>query len=124
MLYNLLQLTDDWLDKMGLYSLLQVLYQLEFRAFTAVVLSFLIVLLFGKRTIKWLIQQKVGDAPEFYNADVNELMKSKAATPTMGGVLIVGAIGITSVLLADMTERYVHLALITLVWLAVVGGLR
>ncbi|MHC4710057.1 MAG: hypothetical protein ACYTA3_06455 [Planctomycetota bacterium] len=35
MLYNLLQATDDRLDEMGLYSLLQVFYQLEFRAFAA-----------------------------------------------------------------------------------------
>ena len=92
MLYNLLQLSDDWLDRIGLYSLLQVMYQLEFRAFAAVVLSFAIVLLFGRRTIRWLIRQKVGDAPEFYRADVNKLMASKAATPTMGGILIVSAI--------------------------------
>ncbi len=36
MLYNLLQANADKLDRLGLYSLLQVLYQLEFRAFAAV----------------------------------------------------------------------------------------
>ncbi len=123
MLYNLLQLSDDWLDRIGLYSLLQVLYQLEFRAFAAVVLSFALVLLFGKRTIAWLIRQKIGDAPEFYRADVNELMASKAATPTMGGILICGSILVTTLLLADLSARYVHLALVVLVWLAVVGGI-
>ncbi len=85
MLYNLLQATDDWLDRIGLHPLLQVLYQLEFRAFFAVVFSFLVVLLLGRRTIRWLLRQKIGDAPEFYHADLNELMARKAATPTMGG---------------------------------------
>lgn len=122
MLYNLFQLTDEWLDEIGLFQLVQVLHQLEFRAFFAVVFSFAVVLVFGKRTIGWLIRQKVGDSPEFYNADVNKLMESKAATPTMGGILICGSILVTVLLFADLTERYVHLALIVLVWLAVLGG--
>jgi phospho-N-acetylmuramoyl-pentapeptide-transferase len=49
-------------------------------------------------------------------------MASKAATPTMGGLLICAAILITSLLLADLTQRYVHLALLVLIWLGVVGG--
>lgn len=122
MLYNLLQILDSWLDSKGLIKLVQVLYQLEFRAFFAVVFSFVVVLLFGKRTIAFLRRQKIGDAPEFYNADVNRLMESKAATPTMGGVLIVGSMLLTILLFADLTERYVHLALIVLLWLAAVGG--
>ncbi len=122
MLYNLLQMMDSKLDEWGLIRLVQVLYQLEFRAFFAVVFSFALVLLFGRRTIDWLVRQKIGDAPEFYNADVNKLMASKAATPTMGGVLICGSIMITMLLFADLTERYVHLAIIVLAWLAVVGG--
>ena len=45
MFYNLLQSWHDWLESFGGYSLLQVLYQIEFRAFFAVILSFAIVLL-------------------------------------------------------------------------------
>ncbi len=122
MLYNLLQLADDWLDEVGLYSLLQVLYQLEFRAFAAVLLSFGLVLLFGSRVIRWLVRAKIGDAPEFYRADLNELMARKAATPTMGGVLVVGAMLAAIVLLADLRNRYVIIALLVTVWLAVLGG--
>ena len=122
MLYNLLQNTDEWLDSIGLFSVLQVLYQLEFRAFFAVIFSFLIVLTFGKRTIRWLIKQKVGDQPEFYHSDVNELMASKAATPTMGGILICSSIFLTIALFADLRNSYVHLSLVVLCWLAVVGG--
>ncbi len=122
MLYNLLQLADDWLDEVGLYSLLQVLYQLEFRAFAAVLLSFGLVLLFGSRVIRWLVRAKIGDAPEFYRADLNELMARKAATPTMGGVLVVGAMLAAIVLLADLRNRYVIIALFVTVWLAVLGG--
>ena len=122
MLYNLLQATDDRLDEMGLYSLLQVLYQLEFRAFAAVLLSFGLVLLCGRPVVRWLIRQKIGDAPEFYRADLNELMARKAATPTMGGILVVGAVAATLLLLGDLRNRYVIIALIVAGWLAMVGG--
>ena len=122
-LYNLLQATDDWLDDRGLYSVLQVLYQLEFRAFAAVVLSFAIVLLMGRRTIRWLMRQKIGDAPEFYHSDLNEMMASKAATPTMGGILICGSILVTVLLLADLHDDYVHLGIWVLLWLAAVGSI-
>jgi len=122
MLYNLVEQYNKLLDDMGLHSVLQVFFQLEFRAFVAVVLSFLIVLLFGKRTIRWLMRQKIGDAPEFYRADLNELMQSKAATPTMGGILVCAAILLTIVLLADLRAPYVRLAILVLLWLAVLGG--
>jgi phospho-N-acetylmuramoyl-pentapeptide-transferase len=124
MLYTLIQNPGfaDWLDRLHLWQFVQVLNQEEFRAFCAVVLSFVLVILFGKRTIAWLIRQKIGDAPEFYNASLNELMARKAATPTMGGILICGSILLTILLLADVRERYVHLALAVLVWLAMVGG--
>jgi phospho-N-acetylmuramoyl-pentapeptide-transferase len=122
MLYNLLKQRDAWLEEIGLFRLVQVLYQLEFRAFFAVVLSFVIVLFFGRRTIRWLVRQKIGDAPEFYRADLNELMAAKAATPTMGGLLICASMFATIVLLADLTQLHVWLALVVLVWLGALGG--
>ncbi len=123
MLYNLLQSRDAWLDEKGLYSLLQVLYQIEFRAFAAVLLSFGLVLLLGRPTIRWLIRQKIGDSPQFYRDDLNELMARKAATPTMGGMLIVAAVAVSTLLLADLRNRHVIIALFVLVWLAGVGGI-
>ena len=87
MLFNLLQSMDEWLDSVGLYSFLQVLYQREFRAFTAVVVAFFIVILLGKPLIRMLIKMKIGDRAEFNQEELNALMKSKENTPTMGGVL-------------------------------------
>ena len=123
MLYNLLQVVDDRLDEFGLYSLLQVLYQLEFRAFAAVLLSFALVLVAGRPVIRWLMRQKIGDSPEFHHADLNALMARKTATPTMGGILIVGSVLITTFLLADLHNRYVIIAFIVLAWLAILGGI-
>ena len=123
MLYNLLQVFDEWFAEHGSYSLLQVLYQLEFRAFFALVMSFIMVLVSGPPIIRWLMKQKINDDPEFNHADINKLMASKRLTPTMGGLIICGAILLTTLLLADLGNRYIHMALIVLVWLAGVGGI-
>lgn len=123
MLYILTQRLQDRLDDFGLFRVVQVFMQLEFRALAAVLVAFLLVLLFGRPTIRWLRRQKVGDSPEFYNERLNEMMKAKSGTPTMGGIMIVGAILATVFLLCDFVySRHVHLALLVLVWLAAVGG--
>lgn len=109
------------LEATGLISVLRVFFEVDFRAFLAVLVSFGFVLAFGPRTIRWLVRQKVGDAPEFHNADVNELMRSRAGTPTMGGILICGAIVATTLLLADLRERYVHIAIAVVVGYGLIG---
>ncbi len=115
-------MTDQWLDSAGLYSVLQVLYQREFRAFSAVVLAFFIVMVFGKRMIRWLVKLKIGDCAEFDNDQLNALMKNKENTPTMGGLLLVGSIVVTTLLLADVFNRYVHLILAVIIVFAAVGS--
>ena len=105
-----------------LLSILQVFFQVEFRAFLAVLLSFFLVLAFGRRVIRWLLKQKVGDLPEFYNADLNKLMESRSGTPTMGGILICGSILLTVLLLADLSGRYLQLGIAVLVTFALLGG--
>ncbi len=122
MIYNLFNWFREWLDDYLVYKVLMVLDQAEFRAVAAVILAFGIVVTMGGRTIRWLIKQKIGDSPEFDHADLNRLTRQKAATPTMGGVLIAAAIGVTALLLADITNFYVVMGLLCLVWLAVLGG--
>lgn len=96
----------------------------EFRAALAILLSCGIVLALGRRTIRWLVTQKIGDHPEFDNADLNELMRSKANTPTMGGILICGSIAVTTLLIADLGQSYyVWMALICLFWLCALGAI-
>lgn len=106
---------SDWL------SPLRVFGYVEFRAVLSIILSFAFVMLMGRRTIRWLLKQKIGDQPEFYNKDLNQLMKQKANTPTMGGVLIAGAIFLTTILLANLGSFYVVMALVCLVWLFCLG---
>ncbi len=103
-------------------SFMRVFTYAEFRAVLAIVFSFAFVAMFGRRTIRWLVKQKIGDNPVFYHADLDQLMKQKANTPTMGGLLIGGAILVSTLLLADLGSYYILMALVCLVWLSVLGG--
>ena len=122
MLFNLLQSMDEWLDSAGLYSFLQVLYQREFRAFTAVVVAFFIVIFLGKPLIRTLIKLKIGDHAEFNQKELNALMKSKENTPTMGGILLIGSVFVTTLLFADLFNQYVQLLLVVIFLFAGLGG--
>jgi phospho-N-acetylmuramoyl-pentapeptide-transferase len=122
MIYNLIQANKQWLIEIGLYRYLQVFDQSNFRAVLAIVIAFLIVCVFGRRTITWLRKQKIGDNPEFYNQELNRLNQGKTNTPTMGGILISSAIFFSVLLLADLTSFYVQMGLLCLVWLAGVGA--
>ena len=106
---------SDWLGALGVFE------WIEFRAVLAVIVSFLIVVLSGRRTIDWLVLKKIGDNPDFGRADVNELMKAKSNTPTMGGILIAGSIFGTTLLLADLGSYYVRMAMVCLVCLFLLG---
>ncbi len=122
MFYVLTTRFEEWLDSIGLYRVVQVFTQLEFRALAAALFSFLFVIVFGPRMIAWLRRTKVGDNPEFYNAELNTLNQGKKDTPTMGGLLICASILASIVLFADLTSRYTHLSVMVLVWLALVGS--
>ncbi len=122
MLYNLIDQIRSWLDEHGLYRFVMVLDQITFRAFFGALLAFLLVVVLGKPVIRWLTAKKIGDAGMTDAAALERAAASKKNTPTMGGLLIAGAIGVTTLLLADLTNRYVQMSLIVLVWLAALGG--
>ncbi len=92
-----------------------------FRAVVAALFCFFLVLVCGPRVIRELAKKKIGDRPEFDNAALNALMSEKANVPTMGGILIVGAIVVAVLLFADVANFYVCMGLLSLVWLAVLG---
>ncbi len=118
------QFLRDWLFRNipGVYSITQVLDQLTFRAFAAVVVAFGLVLLLGKPVIAWLRRKKIGDTGVTDAAALSATAGSKKHVPTMGGLLIVGAILFTVGLVGNLSNFYVVLAIITMVWLAVLGG--
>ncbi len=121
MIYLLVNKFQDAIDQSTLLGPLGVFRWIEFRAVFAIVISFLIVVLFAKRTIRWLIKQKIGDNPSFDHKDLDQLMKRKTNTPTMGGMLIVLAIVVSTVLLADLTNFYIIMAMVCLSWLFALG---
>jgi len=101
---------------------LRLFLDVTFQTTLATLLSFVIVILCGPRTIAWLRKKKIGDRPNFDQEQIDRLMEGKKGTPTMGGILIIGAIAATVLLLADLTNFYVQMALICLVWLGGVGA--
>jgi phospho-N-acetylmuramoyl-pentapeptide-transferase len=122
MIYILFDIMQDWLDKVGLYRIFSIMNQVQFRALVAAGLSFIIVVVMGKRVIRFLISMKIGDGGETDSELLREHAATKANVPTMGGVLIVGSIFISTFLLADIRINRIYLGLFTLIWLACVGG--
>jgi len=100
-----------------------------FRSVSATLTSFVIAMLIGPRIIRWLMRKKIGDRPEFHHATLNELTKEKANTPTMGGLIILASVLITTVLWAkfyDPDEKlynpFIHKAIFLMVWFGALGG--
>jgi phospho-N-acetylmuramoyl-pentapeptide-transferase len=121
MLYSLIDFLKERLSEDG-WRYVMVLEQIQFRAFVAGFLSFAIVMLCAKPVIRWLMSKKIGDSARFDVAALDEALKSKANTPTMGGLLIAGAIGVSILITADLTNSYIIQSLFVLLWLAAVGG--
>ncbi|MFA5093968.1 MAG: phospho-N-acetylmuramoyl-pentapeptide-transferase [Candidatus Omnitrophota bacterium] len=98
---------------------------ITFRAAGAAITSFLLCMILGPFIIERLRALKVGQVvrTEDDAKGIYEMHKDKAGTPTMGGLLIVTAIVISTLLWGDMTNKYVLLALISIIWLCVVGFL-
>ncbi len=112
----------DLLVNTPLDSALQLLEQLTFRAAAAAVLSFVFVLVLGKPVIRWLTAKKIGDAGKTDVVALEAVAGSKRHVPTMGGILIVGSIVFSTLLLSNFLNNYVILGLVTLLWMAAIGG--
>ncbi len=91
---------------------------LTFRAAVAIILSLLISTIFGKRIIKFLQKQQVGETIRDLGL---EGQVEKAGTPTMGGIIIILATLIPVLLLAKLENIYIILLLITTLWMGVIG---
>src|SRR5215510_11748435 len=121
MIYWLLHRSYDWLEDHSL-GFLHVFEYTTFRAIAAVILSFVICILLGPAVIRWLRRQKISDLAGFDQAEIDQMMASKKGTPTMGGILIISAIAVTTLLLGDLSNFYVLMGLVCMLWLASVGA--
>jgi len=93
-----------------------------FRCIVAALTSFLIAILLGPKIIRWLMAKKIGDRPEFHHEALNELTKEKANTPTMGGLIIILAVLIGTLLWAKLDNPFVQKAIVLMVWFGCVGA--
>ncbi|MFO8053549.1 MAG: phospho-N-acetylmuramoyl-pentapeptide-transferase, partial [Bacteroidales bacterium] len=114
MLYYLFDYLDRAFDIPGA----GVFQYISFRAGAAVITSLIITLLFGKRLINYLRIKQVGESVRDLGL---EGQMQKKGTPTMGGLIILGAILIPTILLARLDNIYVQLMLFTTIWLGMIG---
>jgi phospho-N-acetylmuramoyl-pentapeptide-transferase len=91
---------------------------ISFRAAGAVITSLVISLLFGKRWIKYLNRRQVGETIRDLGL---EGQMDKEGTPTMGGLIILTAVVIPTLLFAKLHNIYVVLMLFTTLWLGMIG---
>ena len=111
----LLWLTE-WLGQLdsGFY----VFRYLTLRTILGVLTALGLSLLVGRPMIRWLSSYKVG---QVVRDDGPESHFSKAGTPTMGGTLMLVAIAISTLLWADLHNRFVWVVLITTLGFGVIG---
>jgi phospho-N-acetylmuramoyl-pentapeptide-transferase len=97
-----------------------VFQYISFRAAMAIITSLLISLVFGKRIIALLHKKQVGELVRDLGL---EGQKEKQGTPTMGGLIILAAILIPTLLFAKLDNSYVILMIVTTIWLGAIGFL-
>ncbi|MCL8006964.1 phospho-N-acetylmuramoyl-pentapeptide-transferase [Gelidibacter japonicus] len=93
---------------------------ITFRAAMTIIVSLLISTIYGKRIIKFLRRQQVGETIRDLGLDGQV---EKAGTPTMGGVIIIIATLIPVILFAKIDNIYIILLVVTTLWMGVIGFL-
>ncbi|MBO74100.1 MAG: phospho-N-acetylmuramoyl-pentapeptide-transferase [Flavobacteriales bacterium] len=116
MLYHLFTYLDSVMDVPGV-SLFQYI---SFRAGMSLITSLVIGILFGKRIIEWLQLKQVGEIVRDLGL---EGQMNKQGTPTMGGLIILAAILVPTLLFADLSNIYTQMMLLVTVWLGAIGFL-
>jgi phospho-N-acetylmuramoyl-pentapeptide-transferase len=109
-----------WLDKQFDFPGAGVFQYISFRAAMAVIGSLVISLLFGKKIINYIRKKQIGETVRELGLDGQT---QKAGTPTMGGLIILAAIIIPTLLFAKLNNVYIILMLVSTVWLGAIGFL-
>lgn len=114
MLYYLFTYLDQHFDIPGA----GVFQYITFRTTMAVIVSLIISLLMGKRLIAYLHRKQVGETIRDLGL---EGQKEKQGTPTMGGLIILAAILVPTLLFAKLNNVYIILMIVTTVWMGTIG---
>ncbi len=116
MFYHLFRYLDEAYDLPG-----SGMFQyISFRAAAAIILSLLIVIIFGRSIIDFLRRKQIGE--EIRDLGLQGQLQKKG-TPTMGGVIILVAILVPMLLFGKLDNVYIQLLLVSTVWLGLIGGL-
>ncbi len=107
----------NWLDELGVPGA-GVFHFITFRAAVVVITSLIISMAFGKKIIRFLQKQQIGETIRDLGL---EGQLQKKGTPTMGGIIIIASILIPILLFADLGNVYIQLMIITTIWLGVIG---
>ena len=116
MLYSLFDYLDRVLDIPGT----GVFRYISFRAGMAALVSLVITITFGHHIINWIRNRQIGETVRDLGL---EGQTQKKGTPTMGGLMMIAAILIPTLLFANLNNIYIQLLLITTVWLGLIGFL-
>jgi phospho-N-acetylmuramoyl-pentapeptide-transferase len=116
MLYHLVDYLRQHYDFPGL----RLFQYITFRTSLAIIISLIITTVYGRRLINYLHKKQVGETVR--NLGLEGQMQ-KQGTPTMGGLIILLGILVPTLLLANLTNIYVILMIITTVWMGAVGFL-
>ena len=115
MLYHL----TEWLEGMGMKFPGSALFGfITSRVLLAVILSLVISAVFGKKLINYLLKKQVGETVRDLGLAGEQ---QKKGTPTMGGFIIILAILVPTLLLADLNKAYIRLMIFATVWMGLIG---
>jgi phospho-N-acetylmuramoyl-pentapeptide-transferase len=116
MLYPIFDYLDKVLDIPGT----GVFRYISFRAGMAAIFSLIITITFGHKIINWIRNRQIGETVRDLGL---EGQTQKKGTPTMGGLMIIAAILIPTLLFANLNNIYIILLITTTVWLGGIGFL-
>ncbi|HWY73103.1 MAG TPA: phospho-N-acetylmuramoyl-pentapeptide-transferase [Burkholderiaceae bacterium] len=108
----------QWLSQDMHVRAFNVFAYLTLRAVLAAATALLIGLLAGPAVIRWLTEMKIGQA---VRTDGPQTHLEKSGTPTMGGALILISIVVTTVLWADLSNRFIWVVLVVMLGFGWIG---
>ncbi len=91
---------------------------ISFRTLMALILSLIITTVYGKKLILFLQKKQLGETVRDLGLEGEQ---EKKGTPSMGGIIILLAILIPTILLANLDKVYIRLMMLVTVWLGVIG---
>ena len=114
MLYYLFEFLENHYDLAGA----GVFQYISFRSALAIITSLLVSLVFGGRIINLIRNKQIGEQVRKLGLEGEQ---AKSGTPTMGGLIILSAILIPTLLFARLDNIYIQVMLISTIWLGVIG---